>query len=140
MLRLSSILIVAVLFFVSCNQSKKVEFSNQQIRETVTAMTDIMVHDITNPPLAARFFSYSLLSGYEIISKHDSTIPSMKGKINEYPDITHQVPAEEFNYRLSALLAMMETSKRCSHPEQEWMHGRRNSLTPALRKVLMKML
>lgn len=112
MLRLRSILLVALLFFVSCRQSTKVEFSNQQIRETVTAMTDIMVHDITNPPLAARFFSYSLLSGYEIISKHDSTVPSMKGKINEYPEVTHILPAEKYDYKLSALLAMMETSKK----------------------------
>ncbi|MGZ5246057.1 MAG: vanadium-dependent haloperoxidase [Flavitalea sp.] len=112
MLRQTFILFVSLIFFVSCRESKKVEFSNQQIQETVTAMTDIMVHDITNPPLAARFFSYSLLSGYEIISKHDSTMPSMKGKVNEYPDIKHSLPTEAYDFRLSALLAMMETSKK----------------------------
>lgn len=37
-----------------------------------------MVHDVTNPALAARFFSYACLAGYEIVSQNDSSCKSMQ--------------------------------------------------------------
>lgn len=54
-------------------------------------MTDLMIHDVTNPPLAARFFSYALLSGYEVVAQNDSASISMKGILNDYPDIVKPV-------------------------------------------------
>ena len=75
-------------------------------------MTDIMLQDITNPPLAARFFSYTCLAGYEVVSQYDDAFKTMYGKLNGYPKI--EVPPSERLYanQLSALLAMMETAKK----------------------------
>ncbi|QNF35957.1 phosphatase PAP2 family protein [Adhaeribacter swui] len=74
-------------------------------------MTDIMVHDVTNPPLAARFFSYACLAGYEVVAQNDSASPNMHGILNKYPQI--EKPAVTgYSYQLSALLAMMETAKK----------------------------
>jgi len=82
-------LLVAMFFlFQSCNQEKKqsIEFTNKDINNVITKMTDIMVHDVTNPPLAARFFSYACLAGYEAVSQNDSSIKNMYGVLNDYPD------------------------------------------------------
>ena len=75
-------------------------------------MTDLMIHDVTNPPLAARFYSYALLSGYEVLAQNDSTCISMKGILNDYPDIIKPVNSGNYAYQLSAVLAMMETAKK----------------------------
>ena len=53
------------------SEQKQLEFGSQQIAGVFTNMTDIMVHDITNPPLAARFFAYASLAGYEITQQHN---------------------------------------------------------------------
>jgi hypothetical protein len=107
----SIVIILFVLTGISCGKQKKPEFSNRDIRIVIDSMTDIMVHDVTNPPLAARFFSYSLLSAYEIVSNHDQKFPTMYGRLNNYPE--HSIkPVDKSDYRLSALLAMMETSKK----------------------------
>src|SRR6266542_1482089 len=82
------------------------------ISEVVTKMTDIMVHDITNPPLAARFFSYACLAGYEVVSENDSSMRTMHGILNDYPEIKKHVQIKNYDYQLSALLAMMETAKK----------------------------
>jgi hypothetical protein len=86
-------------------------FSSQSISQVLAKMTDIMVHDVTNPPLATRFFSYACLAGYEVVVQNDSSGQSMYGILNKYPKIEKPL-VSGYAYQLSALLAMMETAKK----------------------------
>jgi hypothetical protein len=103
-----------LVFFIltSCRNTPKTPvLASTDIQKVVQNMTDIMVHDITNPPLAARFFSYTCLAGYEIVAQNDTAFHSMKGVLNEYPAI--EKPAiSDYSYQLSAILAMLETAKK----------------------------
>lgn len=105
-----------VLLVFACKQQPKQnqlpEFSSDQISEVTARMTDIMVHDVTNPPLAARFFTYACLAGYEVVSQNDSTFRSMHGILKQYPVIRRPENVTGYSYQLSALLAMMETAKK----------------------------
>jgi hypothetical protein len=109
-------LLLAVLFLVmllpSCAPKKQPAFSSNDQAKIITTMTDIMIQDITNPPLAARFFAYTCLAGYEVVSEYDPSFKSMYGKINGYPAIKKTVPQQPYSNQLSALLAMMETAKK----------------------------
>jgi hypothetical protein len=72
-------------------------------------MTELMVHDITNPPLAARFYAYACLSAYETIAISDEKYPSFNGFLNKFPTITEpslKSPSPE----ISALFAMLHTA------------------------------
>jgi hypothetical protein len=86
--------------------------ASRDIGQVVTQMTEVMVHDVTNPPLAARFFAYACLAGYEVVAQNDSTYPSMYGILNEYPRIEKPKGISEYSYQLSALLAMLETASK----------------------------
>src|SRR5690606_24836147 len=88
------------------------EIDNLYLSRVYNKMTDIMVHDISNPPLAARFYSYASLAGYEIISQNDPDYPSMYGKLNEYPEIEKPQGFDQQHYQISALMAIMEVSKK----------------------------
>jgi hypothetical protein len=74
-------------------------------------MTDIMVHDVTNPPLAARFFAYSFLAGYEVVAQNNSSFQNMKGILNDYP-VFEKPSAKNYDYRLASLFAIVETASR----------------------------
>lgn len=80
-----------------------------QIAGVVNNMTDLMVHDVTNPPLAARFFAYCMLAGYEVVSKNDSSIKSFKSRLNNYPEIP-QPAIEDYSWPLATVYAMLETA------------------------------
>jgi len=105
--------IPALCLLVSCSVKKQPNppVSND-ISRVITAMTDIMIHDVTNPPLAARFFSYTCLAGYEAIAQNNPAFKTMHGRLNMYPDLKKPDSISGYNYRLSALLAMMETAKK----------------------------
>ena len=113
-LRKAGCCIVLLLVFSglpSClHQKKGGTISGTRISDVITRMSDIMVHDITNPPLAARFFSYSCLAGYEIVSQNNKRYPSMHGSLNAYPAIKKPDSIAAADYRLAALLAMLHTA------------------------------
>lgn len=88
------------------------KFENKDISLVITQMSDIMVHDITNPPLAARFFAYTCLAGYEVVSQQDSTLKSMYRVLKDYPEIRKPDSVSTYSYQLAALLAMMETAQK----------------------------
>lgn len=100
------------LFFItsSCNKKNQPELTNRDVGKVISQMSELMVHDVTNPPLAARFFAYTCLAGYEAVSENDKHIKSMQGVLNEYPVIKVPKQISGYNYQLGTVLAMMETA------------------------------
>jgi len=107
------ILLLLAFLLPYCLQKKALhKFENYHISSVITQMTEIMLHDITNPPLAARFFSYTCLAGYEVVSQQDATFKNMHGVLKGYPEIKKPDSVGSISYQLAALLAMMETAKK----------------------------
>jgi hypothetical protein len=75
-------------------------------------MTDLMIKDVTNPPLASRFFAYTTLAGYEVIAQNNTKFHSLQGRLRNYPVLQKPDTLQGYNYRLSTLLAMLETAKK----------------------------
>jgi hypothetical protein len=82
------------------------------ISQVITAMTEVMIHDITNPPLAARFFSYACLAGYEVVAQNNSAFKSMQGVLKEYPEAKKPDSIQQYDVLLSAVLAMLQTAQK----------------------------
>lgn len=106
-------IVFSLMMIAGCSDPKKApELSSVQINDVITRMTDIMIHDVTNPPLAARFFSYACLAGYQVVVENNKDFKSMHGVLNEYPDLQKNDSIKGYSYRLAALLAMMETAAK----------------------------
>jgi hypothetical protein len=110
---MKKLLFFFLLVLLSCTVHKKEvkDFDCTDISLVLSKMTDIMVHDITNPPLAARFFSYSCLAGYEVICENDSAYKSMHTVLNDYPLLKKNDNIQNYDVKLSALLAIMNTAE-----------------------------
>jgi hypothetical protein len=111
---MKQLLILGSLFLcLACTRKEilVVELNPTDVEMVIQQMTDVMIHDVTNPPLAARFFAYSCLAANEVIALHDTTIMSMYGKLNEFPNIKIPKGGTEINKDIAALLAMYETAK-----------------------------
>lgn len=113
-MRFAIILLSFVYITVGCtNKAEQLpKLNSKEVNNVITRMTDIMIHDVSNPPLASRFFAYACLAGYEVASQSNDSIPSMKGKLNGYPDIKEPKLAGTFSPDVAAILAMMETSQK----------------------------
>jgi len=104
---------ILILLLAACKQNlKNRQLSNKNSSDVIATMSDLMVHDVTNPPLAARFFSYACLAGYEIVSQNNTKYKSMHGVLNDYPKLQKPDTISNYDYQLSALLAIIETAKK----------------------------
>lgn len=106
--------LLLLIAFLSCNgpQHRSLKPSCTDISHIITRMTELMIHDVTNPPLAARFFAYACLAGYETVAANNPGMKSFYGTLNSYPHITKPDSVTRYNYQLAALLAMLETAKK----------------------------
>lgn len=108
------LLILSCVFFIaSCDRKHRdiEDVMPGDITDVIQSMTKNMVHDITNPPLAARFFSYASLAGYEVITQNDSSFKSLRGVLNDYPVVKKPV-VSNYSYKLAALFAMLKTAEK----------------------------
>lgn len=111
---LPSLLLVLLIGLSACHQqtAQLAPLRSSLISEVTGRMTDVMVHDVTNPPLAARFFAYACLAGYEVIAHPDSLCKPMTGVLNGYPSINKPTDLPSHSRELSAVLAMLVTAKK----------------------------
>lgn len=113
---LKSKLMYCVLLFAtlnSCNTSEQNDptIINELQYRCVQQLTDVIVHDIVNPPVASRMYVYSNIAFYEALRITDqhytSLLPDLKGFITlKSPDTTVQR-----DYHLSAMIAFMKVTE-----------------------------
>jgi hypothetical protein len=103
---------IVVLLLLGCGgKGPAPKLTSADVSKVIDQMTNTMVHDVTNPPLAARFFSYACISGYQVIAQNDSSFLSLNGVINGYPPIKKPL-VKGYDTRLSALLCIIETAAK----------------------------
>lgn len=95
-----------------CQKTPPPRLSNRDIGKVINQMADVMIHDVTNPPLASRFFAYTCLAGYEVVSRDNKQVKSLRGKLNDYPVIDVPKQISGYSNELSTVLAMYETAAK----------------------------
>jgi hypothetical protein len=106
------LIVTFVCLLAGCRKSEvKTEINPAVIGQVTLQMTDVMVHDVTNPPLSSRFFAYTCLAGYEVVAQNDTAYKTMHGVLNEFPEISKPA-VKEYSYQLASVIAMLETAKK----------------------------
>ncbi|MDO3643619.1 vanadium-dependent haloperoxidase [Mucilaginibacter sp. L3T2-6] len=77
------------LFFTSAAfcfaQNKQAELPDYlQPDHAVNAVTMVMVHDVTNPPVAARYYAYCMLGAYNLAAANNKSIPPLESFVKDY--------------------------------------------------------
>lgn len=106
-----------VLFsFSACkkvNPNYQAEAANTQNYHTaVNALTDVIIHDIFSPPIAARNYVYSCIAGYEAARHMDAKYASLQGQINHMPEMPKPEEGKEYCYPLASLTAFTHTAQK----------------------------
>lgn len=120
--------------WAGCKKSEsKKDLSASVIGQVTQHMTDVMVHDVTNPPLGARFYSYACLAGYEVVALNDKAYRSMHGVLNDFPEI-EKPKVDQYSFQLAAALAMLETAKKMQ-PSGAMLQKYQQSLIDSCKKI-----
>ena len=104
---------ICILIVFACNRKKstlRLDFDNLQ-NKCVNRLTDVIVYDIFNPPVASRIYAYSNLAYYEAIRFKSKTSPSIVAKMNGFDTMPSPSSGKEYNYNLSAIKAFFKVGK-----------------------------
>jgi len=115
-----SILFFTLVMCVSC--AKKVEpilISPEDLHASVDKVTEIMIHDIFSPPVASRIFAYPNIAAYEIIALQNPEYLSLAGQLTDFKGIPEPKESSTINYKVSAMVAHMELSKKLIFSEDK---------------------
>ncbi len=84
-----------------------------QPRLAINAINMVMVHDVVSPPVAGRYYAYTMLGAYNIIAAHDKDLPPLQNFIKSYTAGTGlDTLTIKYDYRIAAYYCMLETAKR----------------------------
>src|SRR4051812_42741603 len=64
-------------------KNEEVAFT-RYLQPAVFSLSKIMMHDVVNPPAAARYYAYCMLGAYEILSQHDTTLTALPNLLKQY--------------------------------------------------------
>lgn len=84
-----------ILFAFSCQES--VDYTNAitdgtYLDKAQTRITQVIIHDIFSPPVAARIYSYTSLAAFEVAAATDPTYVSLLGQLNGSKKLNLTVP------------------------------------------------
>ncbi|PAW94807.1 haloperoxidase [Mucilaginibacter sp. MD40] len=105
------LLLCCIVALGACRNKQNLNLTERDVARVIHQFTAVMVHDVTNPPLAARFYSYACLSGYEVLSQNKTGLKPMAGVLNQYPLIKAPRLITGYNTDVSAVLAMYKTAE-----------------------------
>jgi len=115
-----SIVLLFLTLFVSC--TKEVEpilVSPEDLHVAVDKVTEIMIHDIFSPPVASRIFAYPNIAAYEIVAQENAAYQSLAGQLTDFTAIPKPEESIIINYKVAALVAHMELSKKLIFSEDK---------------------
>ena len=102
------------LFPVLCLLLPAVYFAQAQpptVQQAIGSLTQVMYHDVVNPPAAARFYAYALLAGYEAETQLHPGMVSFQKAFLHYPRMPAAKPQGRVNDTLAVLYSILEAGK-----------------------------
>jgi hypothetical protein len=87
--------------------TQKAEFLHRSVKQ----ITDIIVHDIFSPPVAARIYAYMSIAGYEAAIHQDAKYVSLAGQLNGLEAFPQPEAGQEYCYPLASVQAMLKVGR-----------------------------
>ncbi|WP_111670728.1 vanadium-dependent haloperoxidase [Algoriphagus litoralis] len=135
-LKLLSVVLGISLAFTACQEP--VDYSNaisdgQYFHRAQTRITEVIIHDIFSPPVAARIYSYTSLAGYEVAAASDpKNYAPLMGQLNGSEPIKLPVPDNVYA-PLASLAAYYHVGTALIFSEEK-MHEHRDAVYAELRE------
>ncbi|MBE7178964.1 MAG: haloperoxidase, partial [Mucilaginibacter polytrichastri] len=77
----------------------------------IWALSMVMLHDVVNPPAAARYYSYATLGAHEIVAANNKSVVPANSLLKNRADFTLQNPPTAYDYKIAAYYCILETGK-----------------------------
>lgn len=121
----TTVLLVGILWLAlsGCQKSRDeieaVTNRAEYLRQAENKLTEVIIHDIFSPPVAARIYAYSHLAAYEALLPAYPAYQSMAGQLRDFKPAPQPEAGAEISYPLASLRAYLVVGRQWTFsPEQ----------------------
>ena len=112
-----------ILLAVGCQQStfdSKICENTAYLHEAVEKTSEVIVHDIFSPVVAARIYAYSNIAAYEALRQgYQKDYKSLAGQLNEFEEVPAAPLDQKIDFNIAAIHAYVTVSKAMIFSEAE---------------------
>ncbi|HTE31910.1 MAG TPA: vanadium-dependent haloperoxidase [Chryseolinea sp.] len=108
--RLSFIALLMLVWGAVCAQ--KNSDALQLFNDNVFYLSEVMLHDVANPPAASRFYSYAMLGAYEVAFYGAHHLPDINSRLRKSPNVKSPVVPKNFDLSFCATYTMLQVGKQ----------------------------
>ncbi|TFF38903.1 vanadium-dependent haloperoxidase [Mucilaginibacter psychrotolerans] len=99
--------------FSHAQQAKTPQPDYLALDKAINSVSAVMIHDVVNPPAAARYYNYFMMGAYNLVTLHNKDIVPIGNFIKSYKiDNTISLPANSYDYRIAAVYSILELGKQ----------------------------
>src|SRR6187397_3484975 len=104
------------IFLLACSKADdglwKEKLKNPDLlHRSVKHVTDVIVHDIFSPPVAARIYTYMSIAGYEAAIHQDEKYVTLAGQLKGLEPVPKPEEGVEYCYQLASVQAMLKVGR-----------------------------
>jgi hypothetical protein len=103
-----------VVFFSCSSDENEWKFKVERadfLHRSVKQVTDVIVHDIFSPPVAARIYAYMSVAGYEAAIPQDKRYVTLAGQLTGLEPVPQPADGEEYCFQLASVQAMLKVGR-----------------------------
>ncbi len=91
----------------------------ERYHRAMKRLTDVIVHDIFSPPVAARIYSYANIAGYEAFAAGHPEYESLAGRLRDLQLVPKPEPGKEYCFPLAAVEAFLTAGRELIFSEEK---------------------
>jgi hypothetical protein len=103
------LMLLAVITLANAQKKTSEDFHVKKFTENVFYITEVMFHDVINPPAAARFYSYSMITANHVLAENVN-VNNLAHVLNSYPRKV-MMDERKIDVYFATTFAMLETAK-----------------------------
>jgi hypothetical protein len=105
---------VIVIAFAACKggAEDKILTDPHILHRNTKQLTEVIIYDIFNPPVASRIYAYTSLAAYEAIRHAEKGYPSLTAQLHGFPDMPKPDDNKKYNYLLAATRAFFTVAEK----------------------------
>ena len=107
-------LLCAILVSFSCSRPKLAVISDAEIiHQNEDQLTQLIIYDVFNPPVASRVYAYTSLAAYEALRYNDSSrYPSIIKHLKDFNTIPAPEAGKKYDFTLAATQAFFTVARK----------------------------
>jgi hypothetical protein len=102
--------LISLLFTTAVNSSIAQRQDTRLVQQTIKSLTDVMVFDITSPPVASRNYAYSIIAFYEAARPGNIAYKSFSGILNGLDSLPSVANNDRYDWLIAGSAAFYKTA------------------------------